>query len=186
MIRQGFFSLIIVAAIGVLLLSLVNELTPTRRTLSENAHLAPDVVLEGADVRTYSPSGTLEYHILAERVEHRVNTGETRIELPTLSIHSPSSQWLVTAHQGSVSQTDRSLLLQGEVQVKQQGDAELSLSTDTLRYELEAQKLQVPGKVEIRHQGGLTRAGRLDLDLQHNRLQMAGRVETRFNPSAAP
>jgi LPS export ABC transporter protein LptC len=183
-IRQGFLSLAAILVIGLLVIMLLNELDHVRTAPASGEITAPDIVLHGADLRTYDSEGRLEYRVAAGRIEHREGPGQSLLEEPVMEVHTGNEKWRVSASHGEVDQHDRVLTLYGEVEARLDGPSPVLLTTSRLLYHVRRHVLEIPTSVTVRHPGGETRAGQLDADLGAGILIMQQGVETRYAPDA--
>jgi lipopolysaccharide export system protein LptC len=183
-IRQGFLSLAAILVIGLLVIMLLNELDHVRIKTAIGEITAPDIVLQGADLRTYDAEGRLEYRVSAGRIEHRDGPGQSLLETPVMEVRTGDEIWLVSASHGEVDQRDRLLTLYGEVEARLDGPDPVVLNTSRLLYHVRRHVLEIPASVTISHPGGETRAGQLEADLGAGTLIMQQGVETRYAPDA--
>jgi len=184
MMRQGFFSLAVMAIIAMLALMVLNELDHVRDAPATASDATPDIILTKADLRAFDVDGKLQYRLSADSIEHRERVGLSLLERPIVEPHNDDQIWRIRADRGEIHIENRMLELSGDVEARLEGDEYLQLSTALLRYHVRSQQLSIPVDVHILHRGGETRAGHLEASLEDGVLIMRNGVETTYVPDA--
>lgn len=144
---------------------------------------APMITSQGINGRAFDEQGQLKYSLTAESAVDFDYTQQLQLTQPQVEIYNGDSRWLVTAENGSMSGRDqgkRELVLKNQVQAHLLGAQTADISADELRYFPATQELVSPGKIVIRQQQNITRAGRMQANLQTGQLRLSQGVESEY------
>src|SRR5690606_5911006 len=105
------------------------------------------------------------------------------LDAPSVEMFGNKGRWLIESKQGEMRQSEKIIDLQGQVLAQREGESPLLLETEHLIYQVDQERLQIPVAATVTHEGGQTRAGKLDADLKNGILTMRNGVETRYAPA---
>lgn len=182
--RQGLLSLTGIALLGLIVLMTLHEwdyALPDGRAPRDDV---PSMVLEGIRAVSHQEDGTPEYRVAAASLTFYENSQRSQLTDPQIELFGRQGRWEVQAEQGQMDQVRKIIELDGNVKASRHGAQPVSLSADHLIYHADEERLQIPVPTHIMHEGGETRAGRLEANLREGLLVMQEGVETRYVPPA--
>lgn len=94
-----------------------------------------DYYMTNLKYRAMTVAGDLDFEFKSRRLEHRLHTDTSHIEVPSLQIYRQSDHWQVDSLQGEYQHGDNLLRLHDQVVMQKQGDDPLRLYTESIRFE---------------------------------------------------
>ena len=182
--KQGLLSLTGIALLGLIVLMTLHEWDYRSGASSELRPDVPTLLLEQMSAVRHQPDGRPQYALSAESLAWYEVTSRSEMSQPRVEMFGNTANWLVRANQGNMRESEKRIELKGDVRASRGGPEPLSLRTETLVYHAAQERLEIPVPVSIQHEGGRTRAGKLDADLKKGVIEIRGGVETRYVPTA--
>jgi len=182
--RQGLLSLTGIALLGLIVLMTLHEWDYSSAPPAPDRPDVPTLILDQMHASRHKANGTLQYRLDAANLAWFQASNRSEMQAPEVEMFGNTARWLVQANQGNMRESEKRIELQGNVRAERDGVEPLSLQTERMIYHAAEERLEIPVAVQIRHQGGRTRAGKLDADLRRGVIEIRGGVETRYVPTA--
>lgn len=183
--RRGLLSLTGIGLLGLIVLMTLHEWDYALPRSGERPEDQPSIILHGARAVSHRPDGSEEYEVEADRLTFFEASQRSELARPQVTLFDSAASWLVRAEHGAMDQHRKVIRLTGAVRARRDGPQPIEVDTDHLVYDARRERMTIPAPVEVRHQGGVTRAGELEADLERGVLMMNNGVETRYAPPQA-
>lgn len=147
----------------------------------------PDAFADDIDLRTLNARGKLEHRLWAKRLEHYPDDDSTALEAPALELYRPGEPpWRVHARQGRVSSGGAEILLEGDVDVRRDGNARLrpaQLTTSKLRVFPDRDYAETDAAVAYRSTGLEVRSLGMRAHFDTGQVELPARVRAIHQPA---
>lgn len=150
----------------------------------------PDAFAENIDLRTLNTRGKLEHRLWAKRLEHYPDDDSTALESPALELYRPGEPpWRARAQQGWVSSGGAEILLEGDVEVRRDGQGKLrpaQLTTSKLRVFPDRDYAETDTAVTYRSTGLEVRSLGMRAHFDTGQVELPARVRAIHQPATYP
>ncbi|MCY0965553.1 LPS export ABC transporter periplasmic protein LptC [Parathalassolituus penaei] len=145
----------------------------------------PDYYGQQLQHRRYDVSGRLQQTLLSQGSSHNPHTRQTHLEQPVILTRDDQQQtWRVSAADGYIGDGNSLIELAGGVLVDSQptraNQQFLTISTERLMYSPDDTTAWSDVPVHLNSNSGNSDAGGMKLDLNRQRLELTGKVSTRY------
>lgn len=155
-----------------------------QRPIGESPEQAqiPDYFIKGFSSSTTDPTGRTNQQLDAASLTHYPDNDLTTLEQPVITVRNEDgATWHATANRGELSGgTERRLLLQEQVVLRQQGDESLTLRTDWLRIDGERHYAETDAPITIDSDKGHIEGIGLNLYGEEQRLLVRSAVRGQY------
>lgn len=108
-----------------------------------------DYYLTGMTLRAMNDDGRLDYSFSSPRLEHRPRNDTSYLETPSLQIFRNDEQWQVDSQQGRFQHEQNIMLLNRRVVMERAGPDALRLTTQSVRFEPDQDRVTVDSPLTV-------------------------------------
>ncbi|MDO6460288.1 LPS export ABC transporter periplasmic protein LptC [Granulosicoccaceae sp. 1_MG-2023] len=149
------------------------------------ASLKADYYLENFETLAYDESGRVQYRLKGDTLLHYPANAASEIIAPVLTIHQPQRpSWTLQARAGWLAENDRSVRLNGEVQISRsalQDQPAVEITTSEVLVRTEERQLETDAETEIRSDGWVLRSTGLRSDMTDGTLSLLSNVRATYD-----
>lgn len=183
--RKRWLLLVMAATFGVALLAVEEYTSTLAASATSVSQSEADYYGKQLQHRRYGSGGLLQQTLLSQRSTHDPATQQTLLVQPIILTRDDQQQvWRVTATQGHISDNTNLIELSEAVQIDSQptqaNQQFLTITTDRLVYSPDDTSAWSDVPVHLNTNTGSSDASGMKLDLNRQRLELIGKVSTRY------
>lgn len=180
--RQLLFTLLIVLAVTSSWLSFrAQKPAVLPASAEEKRHI--DYYLEGVSIIAMDEYGKPQQRLYAQAMEHFEDNDTVLVSQPRLQMATTEqARWQLSSKTGELSSAHDKVMFQGEVTLRHEAGSgpALTLSTETLHYDLQQQVAQTDQPLRIEQGRNSIQATGMTLDLQAQTLTLLSKVQGHY------
>jgi lipopolysaccharide export system protein LptC len=146
----------------------------------------PDYSMSGFRLTEMDVTGRPSHVLIAETLYHYPDRAESTLTAPVLHFFEENRPaWEITAKQGTVSDLERTVLLEGDVLVRYSADRperDFEVRTKELYVWPDERRAETEMAVRIIQQSGITDSVGMQADLEERRMRLLSQVRGRYDP----
>jgi lipopolysaccharide export system protein LptC len=146
----------------------------------------PDYSMSGFRLTEMNAAGRPGHILVAETLYHYPDRAESVLTAPVLHFFEADRPvWEISAQHGTVSDNERTVLLEGEVQVRYSAaspERGFEIRTEELYVWPDERRAETEVAVRIIQQSGITDSIGMQADLEERRMRLLSQVRGRYDP----